>query len=400
MPRRPAGADPAADWFTSKRPPAWLPRALLVTTVAVFLGLFAWRALSMLGNVIFIVVISWFVALAMEPLIRWLVVRGIRRTRATGIVMVGGILAILVVLALFGQLFVSQVVALVESLPEYYTQLTTWLDTTFDVQIPEADEVLANLGDNWQELAPGIIGVGSSIIGGLFTMTSVLLVVYYMASAGPRFRASVLRLFAPNRQREVQRLWEVSQEKVADFINSRIVLAALSTVFTFVFLTVLGIPYALPLAAFTGVVSQFVPTVGTYIAGAVPTAVALAVDPAKGALVLAFIIGYQQLENLVFSPKVSARSLELNPAVSFLAVIAFGAVFGPFGAFLALPVAATIQAVSSTYIRRHELVDAALLEEDEAMRRRRDWVDVPEDEARDGAPDADDAPEERRPAQP
>jgi len=397
MPRRSAAPEPAPDWYTSRRPPAWLPRALLVTGAAVFLGLFAWRALAMLGNVLFIVVISWFVALAMEPLIRWLVARGVRRTRATGIVMVGGIVAILAVLALFGQLFVSQVVALVESLPEYYADLTEWLDRSFDLQIPPVDEVLDNVSANWQELAPGIIGVGSSIIGGLFTMTSVLLVVYYMASAGPRFRASVLRLFAPNRQREVQRLWEVSQEKVADFINSRIVLAALSTVFTFVFLTALGIPYALPLAAFTGVVSQFVPTVGTYIAGAVPTAVALAVDPVKGLLVLAFIIGYQQLENLVFSPKVSARSLELNPAVSFLAVIAFGAVFGPFGAFLALPVAATIQAVSSTYVRRHELVDPAILEEDAASRRRRDWVDVPDDAQvpdtpADGSPDAPDAP--------
>ena len=128
-------------------------------------------------------------------------------------------------------------------------------------------------------------------------------------------------------------------------------------------------------------VSQFVPTIGTYIGGALPIAVALAVDPVKGLLTLAFIVGYQQVENLIFSPKVSSRSLEINPAISFLAVIAFGAVFGPIGAFLALPVAATIQAVSSTYIRRHDLVDDELLQEDEQARAtERGWVDVPEDE--------------------
>jgi len=387
MPTRPATGPVVLARSDPRKPPLWLPRALVMTAVAVFIAVATWRALGLLGNVIFIVVISWFLSLAMEPLIRWLVAHGIRRTRATGLVMLGSLIAIGVVIALFGNLFITQVIELVQSLPEYYAQLVTWLDTSFGVEVPEADELLVNLGSHWQELAPGLLGIGSSIIGGLFTFTSVLLVVYYMASAGPRFRAAICRLLAPARQREILRLWEVSQEKVADFINSRIVLAALSTAFTFIFLTILDIPYALPLAAFTGVVSQFVPTIGTYIGGALPIAVALAVSPVKGLLTLAFIVGYQQVENLLFSPKVSARSLEINPAVSFLAVIGFGAVFGPIGAFLALPVAATIQAVSSTYVRRHDLVDDELLKEDEqAVKRSRGWVDVPEDES---APDGD-----------
>lgn len=388
MPRRTATERTAPGAVDPRRPPAWLPRALAMAVAAVFLAAFAWRALSLLGHVLTIVVISWFVSLAMEPLIRWLVAHGIRRTRSTGIVMITGGIVIIAVIWLFGGLFFAQLAELVNSLPTYYAQFVEWVDVTFDVALPTVDEATDNLARNWQSLAPGLIGAGASIIGGLFTLTSVLLVVYYMASAGPRFRAAVLRLFAPRRQRELLRLWEVSQEKVADFINSRIVLAALSSVFTFVFLEILDIPYALPLAVFTGVVSQFVPTIGTYIAGAVPVAVALAVDPVKGLLVLAFIIAYQQVENLIFSPKVSARSLELNPAMSFLAVLAFGAVFGPIGAFLALPVAATIQAVSSTYVRRHELVESPLLQEDEAaLRRQRHWVDL-EDEEPDGTPDA------------
>jgi predicted PurR-regulated permease PerM len=384
MPKRPATGPVVLAPTDPRKPPLWLPRALVMGAVAVFLGVFAWKALAQLGNVIFIIVISWFLALAMEPLIRWLVARGLRRTQATGVVMTVSLVVILAVIALFGGLFVTQLIELVQSLPEYYAQFADWVTTSFGVDMPEADELLINLSAHWQELAPGLIGLGSSIVGGLFTASSVLLVMYYMASAGPRLRAAICRLLAPARQREVLRLWEVSQEKVADFINSRIVLAALSTAFTFVFLTILDIPYALPLAAFTGVVSQFVPTIGTYIGGALPIAVALAIDPLKGLLTLAFIVGYQQVENLVFSPKVSARSLEINPAVSFLGVIGFGAVFGPIGAFLALPVVATIQAVSSTYIRRHDLIDDELLREDEqALRRQRGWVDVPEEPSAD-----------------
>ncbi|KQY47754.1 AI-2E family transporter [Cellulomonas sp. Root137] len=381
MPNRPASGPVVLAPSDPRKPPLWLPRALVMTAVAVFIAVAVWKALGLLGNVIFIVVISWFLSLAMEPLIRWLVAHGVRRTRATGLVMVGALVATGVVIALFGGLFITQVVELVQSLPEYYARLAIWVDESFGFDLPEVDELLINLGSHWQELAPGLLGIGSSIIGGLFTFTSVLLVVYYMASAGPRFRAAICQLLAPARQREILRIWEVSQEKVADFINSRIVLAALSTAFTFIFLSILDIPYALPLAAFTGIVSQFVPTIGTYIGGALPIAVALAVDPVKGLLTLAFIVGYQQVENLLFSPKVSAHSLEINPAVSFLGVIGFGAVFGPIGAFLALPVVATIQAVSFTYLRRHELVDDELLKEDErALRRQRGWVDVPDTE--------------------
>ncbi|WP_051681594.1 AI-2E family transporter [Cellulomonas sp. HZM] len=372
-------AEPGSEQLTRtrERPPTWLPRALLMTVVATIAGVLVWRALGLLTHVITIVILSWFIALAMEPSIRWLVRHRIRRTRATGIVMSTAIVGGGLVLVLFGGLFVQQLVDLVRSLPQYYADLAGWLDSTFDVQIPTADDAVDTIAAHWKDLAPGVVGAGVSLVGALFTLSAILLVVYYMASQGPRFRAAVLSFFAPARQVEVLRLWEVSQEKIADFISSRLVLAGLSTAFTFVFLTIVRVPYALPLAAFTGIVSQFVPTIGTYIGGALPVAVALTISPAKGILVLAFIIAYQQVENLIFSPKVSARSLEINPAVSFLGVIAFGAVFGAMGAFLALPVIATIQAVSHTYVRRHELVDSPLLQEDvAALRRRHGWTEV------------------------
>lgn len=354
----------------SRIPPRWLPRALAMAVAAAFAGILIWRAASMLGNVITIIVISWFVALAMEPMILWLGRHGVKRPLATGITMIGALVLGIAVLGLLGGLFVNQLVDLVQSIPGYYADLRSMAADRFDVQLPRTDELLSNAGDYVGSIAPGVIGVGTSIAGGLFTATAVLLVVYYMASAGPKFRAAVCRYLAPHRQREVLRLWEVSQDKVAGFINSRLALAAISTVATWAFLALIQIPYALPLAVFTGLVSQFIPTVGTYIGGALPVLVALTVSPLRALAVLAFIIAYQQIENLVLTPKVSQRSLALNPAVAFLSVIAAGAVFGALGAFLALPVVATIQAVLSTYLRRHELVDPSLLQEENVGRRK------------------------------
>ncbi len=354
----------------STRPPRWLPRALVMAGAAAWVGILAWRGLAQLGTVLTIIAISWFISLALDPAVAWLVRRRVRRTRATGLVMIASILAVAGIAWVFGDLFVRQLVQLVASTPALYESVREDLGNRFDVALPESDDLVTQVLQRWgDDLATTLIGFGGSVASVLFVGSAVLLVTYYMTSSGPRFRAAVCRTFTPSRQVEILRVWEVAQDKVSDFLTSRIVLAVLSTVATFVFLTVVGVPYALPLAAFTGVVSQFVPTIGTYIGGALPIVVALANGVGQAVAVLIFIIAYQQLENMVLAPRVSARSMELNPAVSFLAVLGFGALFGALGAFLALPVAATIQAASSTYVRRHDLVDSAMLEDPDARPR-------------------------------
>jgi predicted PurR-regulated permease PerM len=347
----------------SRNPPRWLPRALAMAVVAVFVATFLSYAFGQLGGLAVNVLLSFFVALALEPIVVWLVRHGWRRGAAAGVSLGGAIVVVLGVLALFGNLFVQQLIQLVSSLPELYTSIQTGIEARWDVTVPDSDDLVAQALDQWgQDVATGALSVGASIVGVLFAITTILLITYYLMAAGPKFRAAICAWLRPDRQQEVLTLWEITQVKVSDFISSRVVLAALSSVFTFVFLLIVQTPYALPLAVFTGVVSQFVPTIGTYIGGALPVAVALAAQGLPQAIaVLVFIIAYQQVENLIFSPKVSARALEMNPAVSFVGVLGFGAVFGALGAFLALPILATVQALGNTYLQRHELVESRLL---------------------------------------
>lgn len=352
-----------------RKPPRWLPRALFMTGVAVFVGIFVWYAIGTLEGLGVNILIAFFIALALEPIVVWLVRHGWRRGAAAATALLGGLVLVVGVFALFGNLFVQQLVQLVQSIPDLYATVRTFVTERFDVDMPTSDELLSSDGLLEQglsqfggDVASGALVVGSTIIGVIFAFLTIMLVTYYLLAAGPRFRVAICRWLTPNRQQEVLRLWEITQVKVSDFISSRIVLAALSSVFTFVFLLIVGTDYALPLSVFVGVVSQFVPTIGTYIGGALPVVVALTSQGLPQALaVLIFIVAYQQVENLYFSPKVSARALEMNPAVSFVVVLAFGAVFGPLGAFLSLPIAATIQAVANTYIQRHELVDSHML---------------------------------------
>jgi predicted PurR-regulated permease PerM len=346
-----------------RRPPRWLPRALFMAVVTVFVGIFVWYAIGTLEGLGVNVLIAFFIALALEPIVVWLVRHGWRRGAAAATALLGGLLLVVGIFALFGNLFVQQLIQLVQAIPALYTDVQEFLSTRFDIDLPNSDVLLKQgFSEFGEDVASGALMVGTTIVGVIFAFLTIMLVSYYLLAAGPKFRVAICRWLTPNRQQEVLRLWEITQVKVSDFINSRIVLAALSTVFTFVFLLIMGTDYALPLAAFVGVVSQFVPTIGTYIGGALPVIVALTSQGIPQALaVLIFIVAYQQLENLYFSPKVSARALEMNPAVSFVVVLAFGAVFGALGAFLSLPIAATIQAVANTYIQRHELVDSHML---------------------------------------
>jgi predicted PurR-regulated permease PerM len=205
------------------------------------------------------------------------------------------------------------------------------------------------------------------------------LFTYYLVSDGPRFRRAVCSVLTPRRQREVLQAWDIAIEKTGGYLYSRLLLAVVNAGATFVVLTVLGVPFAAPLALWQGFVSQFIPIVGTYIAAAIPVLVALLEDPAAALIFLIFVAVYQQIENYVLSPRITARTMQLHPAVAFGAALAGGSVGGLIGAFMALPAAAVIQALFSGYLTRHEVVESELTREDD-----------PAPDA--GAPAEDDAP--------
>jgi predicted PurR-regulated permease PerM len=156
---------------------------------------------------------------------------------------------------------------------------------------------------------------------------------------------------------------------------------------TWAFLFALGVPYSLALGLWVGIVSQFIPTVGTYIALVLPVLVAFKESPADALYVLVFLVLYQQFENYVLGPKVTKHSMDVHPALAIGTVFAGGLLLGGVGAVLALPATAVIQALLSGYTTEREIIDAPLVEEPERTSRltrfrerlRRKHDDVPQD---------------------
>jgi predicted PurR-regulated permease PerM len=357
-----AGAPPAPD---PRAMPAWLPRAIGLFMLGIA-GLFVLQWLLLrLRTLLILLFVSLFLAIAIEPAVNALARRGWRRGAATAVVFLGLFVAAAGFLVAMGSLVVSQFSSLADAVPGYVEETIAFVNRTFGANL-SSDTLVAQLSSAESPvrrfatgLAGSALGIGVQLLALVFQLLTVTLFTFYFAADGPHFRRAVLSVLAPRRQREALRAWDVAVGQTGGYVYSRVLLAAASATATGLFLWLIGVPYPVPLAIWVGLVSQFVPTVGTYLAGALPVLVALLSDPLDAVWVVAFIVAYQQVENYLLAPRITARTMSLHPAVAFGSVIAGAALLGGVGALLALPVAATLQAFGSTYVRRHEVVEEA-----------------------------------------
>jgi predicted PurR-regulated permease PerM len=278
--------------------------------------------------------------------------------------MFGAFAFLVVFIFAMGAVVVGEVADFVDQSPEYVQSIETWVNDNFDADF-DADDVIDQLSDAngplrdaATDLAGNALSISVTVIGVIFQLLTVGLFTFYLVADGPRFRRTICSFLRPDRQRAVLSGWEIAIEKTGGYLYSRVLLAILSALITALFLYVLGIPYAVALGLWVGLISQFIPTVGTYIGGALPVLIALVEDPPKAIFVLAFILLYQQVENYYFAPRITARTMEIHPAVAFGSVIAGAGLLGGVGAILALPAAAVIQAIGTTYLERHEVVES------------------------------------------
>lgn len=352
-----------------RRPPDWLGRALLYVVMMAFIAIFLWFAWEKISFVVFDVIVSMFIALAMEPLVVRLIKHGWRRGVASGVTLFGLIVSVGLMLGLFGNMFVQQAISMLTGLPKLYEQFSKLVQHAAHVKLPNIEqlviEILKNIQTSWVVDFGGFaLNTTWGLFSGLLDLLTILMVTYYISAAGPRMRRSFCRWLNPKSQRRFVFIWSVVQEQISSFLFSRIILAVINAVGTAIFLICMRVPYWLPLSLFCGIVSQFVPTVGTYLGGALPIIFAWSSNGFGTALAtLAFVTIYQQIENMVISPKISEKTMDLNPAIAFLSVLILGAVFGALGAFLALPVTASLQAIFKVYTKSYDLIDSPLMED-------------------------------------
>jgi predicted PurR-regulated permease PerM len=251
---------------------------------------------------------------------------------------------------------------MVEDFPAYLDSVISWINTTFHTELRRVDIQEGLLRSDWlkryvQNSATGVLDVSAQVLGGLFQLLTIGLFSFYFAADGPRLRRALCSVLPPAKQAEVLRAWEIAVDKTGGYLYSRGLMAMISGIAHYVLLEYLNVPYAPALAVWVGLVSQFIPTIGTYLAGALPMLIAFTVNPWYALWVLVFVVIYQQFENYVLQPKLTAKTVDIHPAVAFGSVIAGTALLGAVGALIAIPAIATLQAFLGAYVKRYAVTD-------------------------------------------
>lgn len=350
---------PASASGLDKAAVKWVLRTLIIFTAMATIGFWIF---SKNLNFILLLAVSWLIAIAMEPAVTALANRGWRRGAATGLVMFGIFLVSIGFLTLFGGILFSQATSLITNLPVTVANLTEWVNQTFNQQldpntmINQLNVEPAQLAGAAGNFAGGIVGVVSGIVGALFQTLTLALFVFYFSADAPRLRRQIGSMMNPRAQHILDTTWDITVKKTGGYVISKVIMAVASGTAHAIFFSIIGVPYWLPLAIITGITSQFIPTIGTYLGILIPVLFVVFRDPNLAILIIIFAAIYQQIENYLLSPRLSKITMDIHPAIAFGSVIVFANLFGVVGAFVSVPIAAAMVALLDTYGKRYELI--------------------------------------------
>ena len=351
----------------AQRMPSWVPRAVVVFWGGFLAALVARELFHQLSSFLLLLLVSVFLALAIEPGVNRLARRGWKRGSGTGLILVSVVTLGIVFVAAIGTQVASQVADVLSNSETYVNESVNFVNDTFNANIDPAgvNESVADPNGPVQRFLRNqqskVFSLSVSALGGILQMLSITLFTFYIVADGPRLRRVICSRLNAERQKTLLYAWDLAIAKTGGYLYSRALLAFISAFIHWIAFQMLGIPAPIAMALWVGVVSQFLPVIGTYLAGILPLILTLLSNPAKAIAVLAFIVIYQQIENMLVAPRVTARTMHVHAAVAFGSAIIGGAILGPIGAILALPAAAMVQSLASSWGKRYDVIENDLL---------------------------------------
>jgi predicted PurR-regulated permease PerM len=306
-------------------------------------------------QVIGLFLIAVFFALAIAPPVNWLQDHRVPRWLAILLVY----LAIAAMIFGIGLLIVPPLAEGVDDLsadlPGYVEDLREnetfrEYDDRYDIteRLQEQAEDLPNrLGDAAGTLRDVTVGVFSRFI----QLFSILVIAFFLLMDGHRILNFLYSQLSEARERRLRTVTEDISAAINGYVFGNFVISVLAGLVTYVTLTILDVPFAVPLAilfAFFDLVPLVGATVGGILVGIVVAFINFPVALIVWAIVL---IVYQQVENNLIQPYIYGRTVELHPLVVIVAILIGGSLLGILGALLAIPAAATLQSIVRDYWR-------------------------------------------------
>ncbi len=300
--------------------------------------------------------ISAFLAIALSGPVNRLTAY-MRRGIAITIVYVGLLLVPIALIALIVPPFITEGNRFAENVPEYSREVTQFVERNEQLrELNEDYDITQTLQDEADQLPSKLGGaattlrdVGIGIVNSLFALITILVLTAFMLGSGRQWVDQALRLRPPGQRERLERSLDRIAGAVSGYVAGAMCIAVIAGVATYIMLTILGVPFAGPLAVIAGLFS-LIPLVGATIAAVLIGVVTVFEDfPTVTIIWTIWAIVYQQFENHVIQPQVQKRTVHVHPFVTIVSVLIGSTLMGVLGALVAIPVAASIQILLREY---------------------------------------------------
>ena len=327
-----------------------------VRSVLTVIGLViaAWAMLSILTvtrQVIAWILVSIFLALALNPAVEWFMRHGLkRRSAAAAVTYILAIGAIVGIGFLFIPTLVHQVNEFVAALPGYVDDLTKgrgrlgFLQTKYHL----VDKVREGINSGGASKVLGLTGTAVSITKSVITLVvgivTIAFLTFFMILEGPAWVERVYALMPERSQDRWRRVGYDIYRTVGGYVSGNLLISLIAGLLTTVLLLALGVPFAVALGVIVAVL-DLIPLAGATIAAIIIGTVAFLHSITAGIVVVVFFIVYQQIENHFLQPVIYSRTVQLSPLAVLISVLIGAKLAGILGALGAIPVAGAIQVI-------------------------------------------------------
>ncbi len=306
------------------------------------------------------VVIALVLATIAVPPARRLERRGVPRLVAAVIVVGGGGGALVGGLTLLVPAFARQVQQIGPKLLRALDRLVAWLEASpLGIDREELDGLLADAlggaGAISGELAARTGSIAVAVGEVLAAVVLAVVLLFFFVKDGEQLVGWFIARTPARYRDDVRAAGARGWGALAGYVRGTATIALIDAVGVGIGLLVVGVPLVLPLTTLV-FLGGFVPVIGAFASGLLATLVALAAGGLSSALaVLAVVLVVQQVEGSVLQPLIMRRAVALHPVVILSVLTAGTVVVGVVGAFLAVPLAATVSAVGNELRLRGEL---------------------------------------------
>ena len=303
------------------------------------------EAITATRGVLILIVVSFFIAVGLDPLVRRLTRAGMRRSIAVAIVALGLLAALAIFVVSLVPVVTDQVQALIDNVPDWIHQARqnpTLLDLDQRYDIFNKIESTLTSSDLANQVFGGALGVGFFVLSALFNAFVIFILTLYFLVSLPMIRSSFLQLAPATRRDRVAYLTDSVIDQTGGYVIGAVGIATCAAVATGIFLTIVGLgAYAIALALVVGLL-DFIPLIGATIGAVIVSIIGFATGVGVGLACVIFFVIYQQIENYIVYPRIMSKSMSVPAVVTIVAALLGGSLLGVPGALLAIPVAAGV----------------------------------------------------------